>query len=304
MQTTVLCIKQDKDAAIKILKTYKELGIKARAIAVGKSWQFERTRLDEQVASSSHLLVPYTEELVHSSWLSFLAGYCLGTEKPLLLYSLEGKKKLPAFLSPFFYLSAEDELRAFLETERRDWLEVHERREARRKLLELGVSSRQESLVDSVSEGNIHAVVLFLKAGFSPDGTDKRGVPLLCIAAREQHGRIISLLLENGANINKQSADRGNSALMDAVAISNYKIAEELVRAGADVNLLSKDGQSALILAVGKSDAKLSRLLIEAGADLDMSDKLGFSARKYAKLFRNSAILDLFQETLNSSVEE
>jgi ankyrin repeat protein len=67
------------------------------------------------------------------------------------------------------------------------------------------------------------------------------------------------------------------------------------IEKGADTNLTSKDGQTALVVAVGRNDADVARLLVAGGADPDLADKLGLSARKYAALFKNPAILSLFE---------
>lgn len=296
MQTMVLCDKADKSLARDILMIYKNLKLQATALAVGADWQNERVRLDQQLGAATHLVVVYSSASVTSSWLSFIGGYSLGSDIPLVIYRSNRKGAIPLYLTPFFIVSGADELAAFLETESREWAAINERREARRELLELGVSCRGETFVESVIEGNLHAVELFLKAGLLPDTRDKRGVPLLCLAARENHRSVVSFLIEHGADVNLQSEDRGNSALMDAVSKSNIDMVHDLIAAGADVNLLSKDGQSALVLAVGKNDVPMAKVLLEAGADIDAADKLGFSARKYAKLFHDPSMTTLFEE--------
>lgn len=296
MQTMVLCDKADKSLARDILMIYKSLNLQATALAVGSGWQNERVRLDQQLGTATHLVVIHSPTSARSSWLSFIAGYSLGSDIPLVVYNDKRKTPVPLYLAPFFIIGSPDELGAFLETESREWAAINERREARRELLELGVSCRGETFVESVVEGNLHAVELFLKAGLLPDTRDKRGVPLLCLAARENHRSVVSFLLEHGADVNLQSEDRGNSPLMDAVSKSNVDMVRDLIAAGADVNLLSKDGQSALVLAVGKNDVPLAKELLEAGADIDAADKLGFSARKYAKLFHDPAMTALFEK--------
>jgi ankyrin repeat protein len=200
-------------------------------------------------------------------------------------------------LAPFFLLLSLDDLSSFIEAESSEWNAIANRRQARRDLLELGVSFRGESFADTVREGNAHAVELFMQAGFPPDTRDKKGVPMLCLAAREGNKTIVDLLLKHGASIDLQSEDRGNSALMDAVAGAHDGIAGDLLSRGAAVDLQSKDGQSALVIAVGKNNVSIAEMLLEAGADPDQQDKLGFSARKYAKLFHDpkmSALLERY----------
>jgi len=85
---------------------------------------------------------------------------------------------------------------------------------------------------------------------------------------------------------------------MDATQLGDEIILRFFLDRGADLNLTSKDGQTALILAVGRNDSTLTKLLLEKGANVEITDKLGLSALKYAKLFHNQAILDLFDPSV------
>lgn len=293
MKTFVLCAQGDKPVALDVLKLLKTLGIQATAFALRDDWTDAPRRMDEILASATHVVVVYTERAASSGWLAFAAGYALGAERPLVLLRAGAQAPAKAFLSPFFLLRSIEDLSAFLEAERREWTAVADRREARRELLDLGVSFRAEAFADSVREGNAHAVDLFIRAGFPADTRDKKGVPVLCVAAREKNRAILDLLLDNGASVDLQSEDRGNSALMDAAAGGALELVDDLLAAGAATDLQSKDGQTALVIAVGKGDAACASRLVAAGADPDVPDKLGLSARKYAKLFNKPDLVAL-----------
>jgi hypothetical protein len=295
VKTFVLCDKDDRNFASDVLRLLKTLSLPATAFSIGEGWREEKRRLDEVLASASHLIAVYTERSASSAWLSFIAGFSLGSERPLVLFRPSRKPMQTAFLAPFFLVLSLEDLSAFLETEMKEWTAVADRREARRELLELGVSFRGESFAETVREGNAHAVDLFIRAGLPVDTRDKKGVPILCLAVRAGNRAIVDLLLDAGASVNAQSEDRGNSPLMDASAYGNGAIMADLMEAGAALDLRSKDGQTALIIAVGKNDVASSALLLEAGADPDTTDKLGFSARKYAKLFHDPAMNALFE---------
>ena len=294
MKLFVLCAREDKARAIEILQLIRTLGLSGLALAIGPRWRMEQRRLDEHLAAATHLMVVLSDVASRSSWLPFVSGLCLGSEKPLVLFKADGTVAREAFLAPFFLISSMDSVAAYLEIENREWSAGFQRGEARRELLELGVSFRGESFAETVREGDLHAAELFIRSGLGADSRDRKGVPLLCIAAREGNTSMIRLLLSNGAGIDLQSEDRGNSALMDAVAGGHEVVAHELMRAKAALDLQSKDGQTALVIAVGKNDVALAATLLQAGASPDLPDKLGFSARKYAKLFHNPAMADLF----------
>ncbi len=294
MKLFVLCAREDKARAVEILHLIRKLDLSGLALAIGPGWQTEQRRLDERLAAATHLMVVLSEATIRSSWLPFVSGLCLGSEKPLILLKAEKTVVREAFLAPFFLISSMDAVAAYLEIENHEWAAGFQRREARRELLELGVSFRGESFAETVREGNMHAAELFIRSGLGADSRDRKGVPLLCLAAREGNAAMLRLLLSNGAGIDVQSEDRGNSALMDAVAGGCEAATRELLQAKAALDLQSKDGQTALVIAVGKNDVVLATLLLQAGASPDLSDKLGFSARKYAKLFHNPAMADLF----------
>lgn len=295
MKVFVLCDTHDIDGARLVLQNLRALQIPARGFTIGKRWRTEKRRLDELLSPATHMVVLYSEHNVNCAWLSFVAGYSIGTGRPLILYRPSRYPHQVPYLAPFFLVLSVEDLGAFLREEQKEWVSLAQRREARRSLLELGISFRGDAFAEAVVEGNTQAAELFLKAGLPADTRDKKGVPLLGLAVRTGNQAMVDLLLDAGAQIDTQSEDRGNSALMDAVAGGHERIARRLVEAGANVNLKSKDGQTALVLAVGRNSVELVELLLKAKADPDIPDKLGFSGRKYAKLFHNPEILALFE---------
>jgi hypothetical protein len=235
---------------------------------------------------------------IAAEWVDFLAGFSCGSHVPFLAYGEDAKKCIPEVFnfcfrlletqdSLFSYLNSESEIFKKRETDR-------ETQKARDALLEQGIPVNNNSMAQCVAEGQLDVIVLFFGAGFSPDTRDKTGVPLLNIAARNGNQEAARFLLERGAQINLQAEDRDTSALLDSVMGKFHDIMMDLIKAGADVNIQSKDGQTALIVAVGADDVAMVEELLKAGANPDISDRMGMSARKYASLFRKTAIMDLF----------
>ncbi len=294
MKVFILSDKHDVPKAKTLLALMRTLEMDAAGFYVGPRWRAEKRRLDEIIAPATHFVVVYSENSIASSWLAFLAGYALASGKVLLLYRPSRYPGQAPFLAPFFLVLSTQDLADFLRIERREWESVNRRRNAREALLERGLSFRGAAFADAIAEGDTEAADLFVQAGLPPDTRDKKGVPVLCLAARTGNRAAVRLLLAAGANLDAPAEDRGNSALMDAVAAGHRQIVHDLIEAGADVNLQSKDGQNALVIAVGKNDPDSTRLLLENGADADSPDKLGFTARKYAALFHNAEIVALF----------
>ena len=233
-----------------------------------------------------------------TSWFDFFAGFSCGSRLPFLVYGQEAMTGISMeFASCFTFLNTEDSLQKYLEAEN----EVSRKQEAARDiimaqetLLKMGIPLTTESLAQCAAEGRIRELSYFLAAGFSPDTRNKTGIPLLNIAARSGNGEILRYLILAGAQINLQSDDRGTTALMDSVMGKQHDLVRDLIRAGSDLGIKSKNGQSALLLAVGSGDDELVDMLLKAGADPDQSDSMGLSARSYAALMKKSSMTALF----------
>lgn len=296
MNVAVLAAPEDLSVLISILEALKGAGISAYGLKMRETWMgLSRAELSSRVDRATHFLVVTTPASSRTTWFSFAVGYGLGKESRFSLFRLSPSWEPPRYLSGLPLLDGLEELLAFYRLEEAEWLLLQERRSARAAILEMGISFHADSLSRCVEEGDLKAVELFLKAGFHPNSRDKRGVPLLCLAARGRHKAVAELLLEFGASIDFQSEDRGYSPLMDAAFVGDAELLAFFLSRGAAVDLESKDGQTALIIAVGRNDGAMVNLLLEAGADPDRADRLGFSARGYASLFHSDRILALLK---------
>jgi len=241
-------------------------------------------------------------------WLDFLAGFSYGSRLPLMVHGEEAIAAIPVEFATFFrLLNTEKSLSDYFEAENEafeKWKAASEIIKARDTLLQMGIPVTGEALAGCAGEGGIREVTLFLAAGFSPDTRNKAGVPLLNIAARKGNAEILRLLIHAGAQLNSQADDRGTSALIDSVMGKKYILVSDLVKAGAELNIRSKDGQTALVVAVGAGDEMMVETLLKAGADPDISDNMGVSARKYATLFRKSAITTLFDTYASKGTDQ
>jgi hypothetical protein len=251
---------------------------------------------DEELENTpTHVIILST---LPKRWFDFLAGFSCGSHLPFMVYGQETIAGISGdFASCFSFLRTESSLETFIDAE----ILVFKKQEAARKtikardtLLQRGIPVTGDSLAQCAGEGSAEEVSLFFAAGFSPNTRNKTGVPLLNLAARAGNREVVRFLVMAGAQMNMQADDRGTSALIDGVISNNFNLVSDLIAAGADVNIKSKDGQTALIVAAGASEVKMTEALLKAGADPDITDSLGASARKYAALFHNSSIIELF----------
>ena len=232
-------------------------------------------------------------------WFDFLAGFAYGSSVPFLVCGEAAIADIPKqVVFSFIPFLTEDSLQKHLLNEYEAFKRQEEARgiiKAQETLLHMGIPLTRESLAHCAAEGGIQEISLFLAAGFSPDTRNMAGVPLLNIAARKGNRDVFHTLLLDGAQLNLTAEDRGTTALIDSVMCKNNDMVTELIHAGADLNVKSKDGQTALVIAVGAGSTGIVEALLKAGADPDIADSMGVSARKYAALFRQSAITSLFE---------
>ena len=249
----------------------------------------------DHVNASTHVLVISP---LYPQWLDFLAGFAFGSRIPLLIYGQEAIQGISKEFAAFFtFLRTEASLQTYLEVEH----EVYKKQDAARNiikaqesLLKMGIPITVESLAQCVVGNLVKEISFFLAAGFSVNSRNNTGVPLLNIAARNGKRDVIRYLIESGADVNLTAEDRGTTALIDSVMALHEDIADDLVKAGTNLDVKDKNGQTALIVAAGGSMEKMVEILLKAGAGADIPDSLGVSARKYATMFNNKAILAHF----------
>lgn len=232
--------------------------------------------------------------------LSCVFGFCYGKKMPVLVLD-EEKKFSELFPSENENLSlknfySEDEIFYWLEKNIEELKSDSLKRANRNSLLEQGISCNADSFEFYLEKEKTEICKSILNSGIDVNSKTLQGVPLLCVATRNDSKEMLELLLEKGADINEVSEDRGYSPVMDAVWRKNYEIAKLLIDHGADLSTMSSDGQSILVLAVGNGNSKIVKLLLDSGADPDVKDSMGMSARGYASLFKNEELMKLMEK--------
>ncbi len=102
----------------------------------------------------------------------------------------------------------------------------------------------------------------------------------------------LDYLIAKGAKVNVSNV-RGVTPLVAATNLNWIEGVEVLIANGARVDESNNSGETPLITAVHNRNIPLIRMLLKAGADPDRADNSGRSAREYARLADNSAILNV-----------
>jgi len=290
MRVFIICLEGEKEKASQLVSFLEKTGISSKTFLI-------KTR-DEGLK----LIADYTHVVILSAlgpgWIDFLAGFFCGSHLPILVVGKKAIESIPAvFAFCFKFFDTEAKLHGYLTDE----LETSKKNEAaaetnnlRQALLDRGVPTTLDALAQCAAENKAEEVSLFIAAGFLPDTKDKKGIPLLCISARNGHVSIVEFLLRSGAQVDIIAEDRGSTALIDSAMGRHKDVIKTLIEAGADVNIKNRDGQTALIIVVGAGDGEIVDILVKAGADPDIEDAFGVSARMYANIFKNDKIKAIF----------
>jgi hypothetical protein len=236
-----------------------------------------------------------TEDILKDSWLYVVAGYAVGVGSAPILYA-EEDRELSSILAGLPRCYTKPSLLSALDERRRLFERFKAISDAREELSSRGYALTEESMAKAVERDQVDVAELYLRAGFEPDAVNELGTPVLVLAVRSGAYKIARLLVQHGADIGKQSSDRGNTALMESAVAGNAELTRLLLERGADVDTQNLGGQTALTLAVADGKLEVAHLLLERGADPFIADKLGMSAYKYAELFGHASILERVEE--------
>ena len=295
MTVTVVHRQTERPIAGAFAALVEEYELSAARVEVDEGWALSPA-LAERLEAGGCFIAVLPEDaraLDGAPWFPWLAGFFRRAGKLVACVNGTGFDDNSLF-SHVRFVADVAAGKALFDAEIGAWKEDTRREEARSALLAAGMPWSEASFAARVGERDVNAARLFLRGGFSPNLRDALGVPLLSIAARAGDEAMVNLLLDAGADVNAAAMDRRGSALIDAALGKYHGIARALLQNGADVDLKTTDGQSALIISVGLADAPLVEMLLAAGAHTGENDALGVSARKYAALFNNPAIMALF----------
>ncbi|MDH5655085.1 MAG: ankyrin repeat domain-containing protein [Spirochaetia bacterium] len=156
--------------------------------------------------------------------------------------------------------------------------------------------SRDSMLHFALSKGKKNLLLKCLSYKGNPNLSDKSGSTLLMIAAAEENQKMVSLLLENGADSSLKNKwgciaydaalEKGNTELCEILKISNdsSENSAELLRAascgdmeqiksllanGANIDSRNWEGKTPLMFAAESNNADAALFLIENGCDMN-----------------------------------
>ncbi|XP_028515034.1 serine/threonine-protein phosphatase 6 regulatory ankyrin repeat subunit A-like [Exaiptasia diaphana] len=127
------------------------------------------------------------------------------------------------------------------------------------------------------------ALAIIEQSNLDPNAVDYRGQTALMKAAFSGMSKVVSPLLQCGADVNIQDK-KGKTALMHAIARIEKRIALAIIKHSKDLdsNAVDNQGQTALIRAAFGGMTTIVDALITRGADVNIKDKKGNTALMHA----------------------
>ncbi len=154
----------------------------------------------------------------------------------------------------------------------------------------------QTALMILARTSNTPALQVLLDAGADVNAVEQwRGQTALMWAAAQNQPEVVSMLIDHGADVNARSRPNdwerqvtaeprmkvlpagGLTPLLYAVREGCTACTEQLIAAGADINMADPDGITPLVMANLNAHWDSAKLLIEAGAHVDKWDIWGRS---------------------------
>ncbi len=95
------------------------------------------------------------------------------------------------------------------------------------------------------------------------------------VAVQTGNREALKVHLTNGVDLNTQDSQSGLTPLSWTIFVGEVEIAEELIKAGADVNGRNRDGGTPLHEAAFMGRDRIARMLLRSGADIEARDDDG-----------------------------
>ena len=146
-------------------------------------------------------------------------------------------------------------------------------------------AGKSHDCVGFKAEGQCLHITRLVRLGANLDARTKEGKTALHIAAEGNQEEIVFQLIKLGADVNIiMSNEDGETVLHHAAkaGYSHHRYVQELLKAGADTEARDKHGHTPLLCAAWKGHSQTVCALADAGAALDVCNKNGETAIHFA----------------------
>ncbi|KTF88881.1 hypothetical protein cypCar_00042086, partial [Cyprinus carpio] len=154
----------------------------------------------------------------------------------------------------------------------------------------------------AAKRGHTAVVKALLQKGAHVDATAKDGQTALHIAVENCKPQVVQMLLGFGANVQLRGGKAQETPLHIAARVKEgERVAEMLLKSGADVNAEQQNGETAMHVAARHGALQMIRALIPEGGDVTWKSKVGENPLHVAVRHCHARVVE---EVLNSLTNE
>ncbi len=144
-------------------------------------------------------------------------------------------------------------------------------------------SFQTSPLMMAVDNRHLAVAEYLLQHGADIQLDNKYGYTPLMQAVMRNDPKMVNMLLDKGARIDQKNFYTELTPLMMAVDNGSLEMVELLIARKANLNLQDERGRSALMHASAARQSKIAERLLRAGADSTLKDKQGRTADDFAQ---------------------
>jgi len=156
----------------------------------------------------------------------------------------------------------------------------------------------------ALSKGRDDVAKALIEAGADLNIVSQIGIcgPPLHYAIVKERTDLVKLLLSKGADVNTVEEMNGYSPLYLAATLNQIETMKELIKAGADSNLVDYEEKSALHYAAPNGLGDVVKLLADNKADVTLKDGEGATAEELAEKVKEDEIVVFLQACAKGTV--
>lgn len=154
--------------------------------------------------------------------------------------------------------------------------------------------AQKSNCFDVARNGNLSEIILLVKEDKSVvNAIDSNGTSMLILACYRSNDEVANFLIDNNANVNYVSGN--GTALMACVVKGEFELLDKLIKNGANIDAIDKNGMTALMLAVQFNNQEMVKKLLSVNANKTLKCNQNKTAFEYAVEFNYEEIINLLK---------